>query len=271
MAVKEVVKAVAKVAKVAKAVAETAEEARKALGYTAKELQNISAADFNKLTNVQLKGALRTMQKATSQRKRRLEKSGVFSDALQGFEERGGIKTNLNNRVAMQAELKRAIQFMNAKTSTIQGARASELQAREDIGLPADSEKEIVKESWRMFHKLQEEYPNFLAKEVMQHQRYSNVREAIGKASQKGATQEQISKMLHEMSAQAEKQNNREVQRLTKSLRDFNIHDYLLKFDPEQFAKDYPQEWEKIQEKQARKNKRSKASGYNEQWIYNRD
>ena len=112
MALKETVKAVAKAAK---AVAQTAEEARKALGYTAKELQNISAADFNKLTNAQLKGALRTMQKATSQRKRRLEKSGVFSDALQGFEERGGIKTNLNNRVAMQAELKRAIQFMNAK------------------------------------------------------------------------------------------------------------------------------------------------------------
>ena len=217
MAVKEVVKAVAKAAK---AVAQTAEEARKALGYTAKELQNISAADFNKLTNAQLKGALRTMQKATSQRKRRLEKSGVFSDALQGFEERGGIKTNLNNRVAMQAELKRAIQFMNAKTSTIQGARASELQAREDIGLPKDADKEIVKESWDIFHRLQEEHPHYLSKEVMKGQRYRNVQDAIGKASRAGMSQEEISKTIHKMYEQADKGNSHAVSRLIRSLRE---------------------------------------------------
>ncbi len=209
------------IAKAAKAVAETAEEARKALGYTAKELQNISAADFNKLTNAQLKGALRTMQKATSQRKRRLEKSGVFSDALQGFKERGGIKTNLNNRVAMQAELKRAIQFMNAKTSTIQGARASELQAREDIGLPKDTDKEIVKESWDVFHRLQEEHPHYLSKEIMKGQRYRNVQKAIGKASRAGMSQEEISKTLHKMYEQADKGNSRAVSRLIKSLREY--------------------------------------------------
>lgn len=209
------------IAKAAKAVTETAEQARKALGYTAKELQNISAADFNKLTNAQLKGALRTMQKATSQRKRRLEKSGVFSDALQGFEERGGIKTNLNNRVAMQAELKRAIQFMNAKTSTIQGARASELQAREDIGLPKDTNKEIVKESWDIFHRLQEEHPHYLSKEVMKGQRYRNVQQAIGKASRAGMSQEEISKTLHKMYEQADKGNSSAVSRLIKSLREY--------------------------------------------------
>ena len=218
MAVKEVVKAVAKAVK---AVAQTAEEARKALGYTAKELQNISAADFNKLTNAQLKGALRTMQKATSQRKRRLEKSGVFSDALQGFEERGGIKTNLNNRVAMQAELKRAIQFMNAKTSTIQGARASELQSREALGLQADTDKETVRDTWDMFHRLQEEYPQYLSKETMKGQRYRNLQSAIGKASQRGATQEEISKTIKEMYEKAEAGNTRAVSRLIKSLREY--------------------------------------------------
>ena len=209
------------IAKAMKAVTETAEEARKALGYTAKELQNISAADFNKLTNAQLKGALRTMQKATSQRKRRLEKSGVFSDALQGFEERGGIKTNLNNRVAMQAELKRAIQFMNAKTSTIQGARASELQAREALGLQADTDKETVRDTWDMFHRLQEEYPQYLSKETMKGQRYRNLQSAIGKASQRGATQEEISKTIKEMYEKAEAGNTRAVSRLIKSLREY--------------------------------------------------
>ena len=199
----------------------TAEAAKKALGLTASELQNISAEAFSKLTNVQLKGALRTMQKATSQRKRRLEKSGFFSDALQGFESRGGIKTNLKTRVAMQAELKRAIQFMNAKTSTITGAKTSEMQAREAIGLPPSASTETVKNTWDMFHRLQEEYPSFLSNEVMNKVRYRNVQDAIGKAYQHGATQEEISATVHKMYEEAEQGNSRAVTRLIKSLREY--------------------------------------------------
>lgn len=199
----------------------TAEAARKAAGFTAKELQELSAAQFSKLTNAQLKGALRTMQKATSQRKRRLEKAGVYSDALRGFNERGGIKTDLKGRVAMQAELKRAIQFMQSKTSTITGARESEAQARQDIGLPASAGTDTVADTWNMFHRLQEQYPGYLNKEMMNKRRYKNVQDAIGKAYNAGMSEEDIRDKVRGMYEAAERGNSREVSRIIRGMREY--------------------------------------------------
>ena len=221
-----IVKALAKI---------TAEAAKKALEMTAKDIAEMSADAFNKMTNAQLKGALRTMQKATSQRKRRLEKAGVFSEALQGFNERGGIKTDLKNRVAMQAELKRAINFMNAKTSTVRGATQANKQVRQAIGLDPSTPNSEVGDAWKMFHQLQEEYPNFLNNKAVGTLRYRNIQSAIGKASQRGATQEQISKTIRNMYEEAEKDNSGNVSRLIKSLREFDYEPWLKMNDREKW------------------------------------
>lgn len=174
-----------------------ADAARKALGMTAKDLQNMTGAELSSLDNKQLKGALRTIQKATSQRKRRLEKAGVHSKALEGFLERGLIKTDLKSQAAMRAELKRGIAFLNAKTSGVRGARKDVAQSRADLGLSPDADTETVNRGWSLFHKIQEEYGSTIVNQ--QAGKYKTQQKYVGKAIEEGQTDEEILQHFQEV------------------------------------------------------------------------
>lgn len=175
----------------------TAEAAKAALKMTAKDLQEMSGAELSSLDNKQLKGALRTIQKATSQRKRRLEKAGVHSKALEGFLERGLIKTDLKSQAAMRAELKRGIAFLNSKTSLVTGARRDVAQSRADLGLSPDADTDTVKRGWDLFHKIQEEYGSTIVNQ--QAGKYKTQQKYVGKAIEQGQTDEEILQHFQEV------------------------------------------------------------------------
>ena len=175
----------------------TAEAAKAALKMTAKDLQEMSGAELSSLDNKQLKGALRTIQKATSQRKRRLEKAGVHSKALESFLERGLIKTDLKSQAAMRAELKRGIAFLNSKTSLVTGARRDVRQSRADLGLSADADTDTVKRGWELFHKIQSAYGSTIVNQ--QAGKYKTQQKYVGKAIEAGKTDEEILQHFQEV------------------------------------------------------------------------
>lgn len=85
------------------------------------EILNMSNEDFNKMSYNELLPVVKYMQKLANQRIYRMRKSGVFSPAIH---DRNLMNlANVNNLNSLRAEFVNVADFLNAKTSTIRGAK----------------------------------------------------------------------------------------------------------------------------------------------------
>lgn len=116
-------------------------------GMTAAQLANMSMEQFNRLTMREAEQALTILNRAVTKSLRRAEKAGIGeSPAIKALNESGGkIKTRGHDSLnAAKAEIKRASNFMNAKTRTVTGAKAHHKQVREWFELPKSATKEEI-------------------------------------------------------------------------------------------------------------------------------
>lgn len=157
------------------------------------ELLKLGARDIAQMSKAQLQSALKGMQKYVNQKLYRLNKAGEHSRAADVLLDKGRISAKMSTKAAMRQELQRAIRFGKSETSTITGARKSNKQTAEWLGLSPDTPYEEVKNIAKIFDQIREQYPNQLTDA---NNRYRNTTKKIGRAIQKGATPAQVRKML---------------------------------------------------------------------------
>lgn len=161
---------------------------------TAGQIADFTLEQFNSLTAAEAKQALAIVRRSVNQRLRRLHAELDYSSpALERMKNTGGehLKAASANRNENLAELKRGIDFLNAKTATVKGARQHFAQVKKDLGLSADIGHEEAKDIYKRFHKLQEEFGGQLSRESGR-EKYEALKRRIGKWSEEGLSDEDI-------------------------------------------------------------------------------
>ena len=171
----------------------------------ASDYQKITMEDFNRLSFQDAQDALKVLRKAVNQRVSRLKKSGTPSPALRSFSEGGKLKSGKGlTRNETLAEVKRAIDFMNAKTSTVKGAKQVQKKTLESLGLDPDTTPEEATDAYDMFNKLKEEFPSIL-NEATGGEYYASYKKRVGQMIQRGesyeAIREEMQKIYEEQQA----------------------------------------------------------------------
>lgn len=189
----------------------------------ASEYQQITMDQFNRLSMKEAQEALRVMRKAANQRVSRLEKSGVPSPALRSFEAGGPLKPQKGmSRNETLAEVKRAIDFMNAKTSTVKGARAVRNKTLSDMGLSADATPQQATDAYNMFNRLKEEFPSIL-NEATGGNAYAAYKKRVGQMIQRGESYEAIRQEMQRIYEEAQASESAAVSDIEKGLSGFSI------------------------------------------------
>lgn len=88
-----------------------------------KQYMDLSANEVAKMTEKEMRAAVRSMQKVVGARMSRLSKGGYQSQAARYMEERGKISTKGKDLNQLRAEFKRAKTFLQARTSTVTGVK----------------------------------------------------------------------------------------------------------------------------------------------------
>lgn len=96
-----------------------------------KEIQDLSNEDFNRLSYNELLPIVKHIQKLANQRIYRIKKSGVFSPAVESAKIMN--TANADNLNLLRAEFRQTMDFLNAKTSTIRGAREFNTGVQESL------------------------------------------------------------------------------------------------------------------------------------------
>lgn len=177
---------------------------------TAGQLANMSLEQFNKLTADEAKQALAIVRRSVNQRIRRLNAGTDYSSpALEAMKQSGGtrLKAASSSRNENLAELKRGINFLNSKTATVKGSRLHFEQAKENLGLSENATKEDIREAYDTFHKAQSEYGGLLSQESGA-ERYAALKRKIGQWSEKGHSDEDISRAIKTFYERAEANAN---------------------------------------------------------------
>ena len=117
--------------------------------YTVEQILNMGDDELNKTNQRQMSHMLRTVALAANKRITRLEnnekKGGIAPDALNAVQDSGGrFYVGGKTRNQMLAELARAREFMNMKTSTVTGA--TEVRKNRERMLYGATREEIKKE-----------------------------------------------------------------------------------------------------------------------------
>lgn len=86
-----------------------------------KDIQDMTNEEFNKLSYNELLPIVKHMQKLANQRIYRVKKSGVFSPIVDSTKIMN--TANVENLNMLRAEFRQTMNFLNAKTSTIRGAK----------------------------------------------------------------------------------------------------------------------------------------------------
>lgn len=117
--------------------------------YTVEQILSMGDNELNKMDKRQMSHMLRTVSLAANKRITRLEKNtakgGIATDALNAVQDSGGrFYVGDKTRNQMLAELARAREFMNMKTSTVTGA--TEVRKNRERMLYGKTREEIAKE-----------------------------------------------------------------------------------------------------------------------------
>lgn len=178
---------------------------------TAGEIASMSLEQFNRLTASEAKQALNKVRRAVNQRLRRLDAAIDYtSPARQQLKRSGGGSERLRaasaSRNANLSELKRGMDFLNSKTSTVTGARAHFNKAKEYLGLSDNATKEDIREAYEEFEKIQEEFGGLLNKEAGL-EKYDVIKRALGSWHEQGVNIEVLKQRLKDYYIRAEKGN----------------------------------------------------------------
>ena len=116
--------------------------------YTVEQILSMGDDELNKMNQRQMSHMLRTVALAANKRITRLEhnekKGGIATDALKAVQDSGGrFYVGKKTRNQMLAELARAREFMNMKTSTVTGA--TEIRKNRERMLYGATREEIEK------------------------------------------------------------------------------------------------------------------------------
>lgn len=157
---------------------------------TAGQIAEMSMEEFNSLTAKEARDALKKVRKSVNQRLDRLSKhDDVFSPAAKKL---GRLKPQTGmNRNQTLSELKRGINFLNSKTGTISGARTVQNRIKNDLGLSGDVSNEEIKDIYKSFHEIQEEFPSLLT-EAAGGVRYAEIKRKVGKMFHDGKGKDEI-------------------------------------------------------------------------------
>lgn len=166
---------------------------------TAGQLSKMTLEEFNSLTAAEVRQALAKVRRSVNQRERRLNTLDYSSPAREAMKKSGGthLKPASTNRNENLAELKRGIDFLNNKTSTVTGAKKHFAQVKKELGLSENATPEQVKEAYEAFHRAQEEYGGQLSAESGA-EKYDALKRKIGQWSENGVSDEDIRKGIKE-------------------------------------------------------------------------
>ena len=173
---------------------------------TAGQIANMSLEQFNKLTAAEAKQALAIVRRSVNQRIRRLNAGTDYSSpALEAMKRSGGerLKPASSSRSSNLSELKRGIDFLNNKTSTVKGSRAHFAQTKKDLGLSDKATAQNVKDAYETFNRAKEEFGGMLSKESGA-EKYNALKQKIGEWSERGAEDEDIRAAIHTFYERAE-------------------------------------------------------------------
>lgn len=96
-----------------------------------KDIQDMTNEEFNKLSYNELLPIVKHMQKLANQRIYRVKKSGVFSPIVDSTKIMN--TANVENLNMLRAEFRQTMNFLNAKTSTIRGAKEFNKSVQESL------------------------------------------------------------------------------------------------------------------------------------------
>lgn len=88
-----------------------------------KQYMDLTAHEVSKMTEKEIRAAVRSFQKVVGARMSRLTKGGYQSQAARYMAERGGISTKGKDLNQLRAEFKQARTFLQSKTSTVTGVK----------------------------------------------------------------------------------------------------------------------------------------------------
>lgn len=100
-----------------------------------RELLDIDITDVNKFNEKTLRAAVQTLSDAANKRVRRINAAGVISPAVRAVEQHGNFTPKGKNRNQLLSEFVRAVNFLQAETSTVAGARKFTDNIRKNLGL----------------------------------------------------------------------------------------------------------------------------------------
>lgn len=135
---------------------------------TVKQILNLEPDELMKMKRSELAEVTSLLSRAANKRIKRLEAKDIDTPALQGYERSGGkFGTRGKNLNELRSEFYRVSHFLNAKTSTITGAKQVHKEVvdrltadltteeREKYNLTTDQ----LKDFWEGYRKLQEVEP----------------------------------------------------------------------------------------------------------------
>ena len=120
------------------------------------DILNLTPEQRNNMTNAELKKTLTAANRAANRRLNTLKEKRVKSAAYKNAM-RGGKFKNKQTRAAMQKELRRAMNFLQAKTSTVTGAKKVQREFEKRVGVKLTQKQ--TNKFWDTYEKLQEIAP----------------------------------------------------------------------------------------------------------------
>lgn len=120
-----------------------------------REILDIDISDVNKFNEKTLRAAVQVLSSAANKRVRRIKAAGVISPAVRAVEQHGNFTSKGKNRNQLLSEFVRAVNFLQAETSTVRGARKFTDKIRKNIGMNKTATAEDLdnenKKFWNTF------------------------------------------------------------------------------------------------------------------------
>lgn len=191
---------------------------------TAKQLLDLTAAEFKQLTVEEAKDAIKVLQKSANQRARRVQAAGIDSPAVKNLKS-NPISAKSNDIDRLRSEFMKAKNFMESKTSTIPTyQKYSEKQKdilEEEFGLPKNMSKKQRDRVLDKYHKLQEQYPAQLQDSAPG---YNDNRKKIIKMIRGHKSNASIKSEIERMYKEGQQQEQEQIGRIRTGLRENNIN-----------------------------------------------
>lgn len=192
---------------------------------TAKQLLDMTAAEFKQLTVEEAKDAIKVLQKSANQRARRVQAAGIDSPAVKNLKT-NPISAKSDDIDQLKSEFMKAKNFMESKTSTIPtyneyDERQKEILA-EQFGLPKDMSKKQRNRILKKYHELQRRYPSQLQKDVSP--KYDRNRMKIFNMIRSHKSNQEIDEAMNDLYKRGQEEESEQVNRIKSGMRETKIN-----------------------------------------------